>query len=219
MKSEILVALILKAAEVEWPTVATSEHPGSVAYRQGVATMAESYVAVGSEGAIVSSEVDPLILATMGYEESRHRPTVKDGDCYQTNGMTKPLCRALGPMQVSRATPSILGTIDPAWKGLKVDELRDPLTSVKVSYRLLKYWKDTCKSKSLDALLGNWSAGKCLKGTIDMGARRCAFAKSMAGVVGVEFGATCVRPTRDKHVKRLIASIEKKNEEKKPESP
>lgn len=214
MKIEVLVALLLKMAEVEWPTVSTSEEAKSVAYRNGVGTMVEQYIAVGSEGAIVSSEVDPLLLAAIGYEESRHRPKVSDGDCIHTMTMTKRVCMAVGPMQLSRATPWILGNIDPVWKGMKVDDLRDPETSVKVSYRLLKYWKDTCKSKGLDALLGNWSAGKCLKGTIQMGARRCALSKALASASGVEFDATCARPSKDGHVKRLIEKVSEGIEKK-----
>lgn len=227
MKLEVLLPILIKLAHVEAPLLDEDKNEAHKKYVDGARQMAALYIEVGNEGAVVSADVDPLLLAAIGYEESRHQPKVKDGDCSYLKSGT--VCNAIGPMQLSRSTPGVLGNLDPEWKGKTLKDLRDPLTSVKGAYRLLKYWKDQCKG-STDTLLGNWSAGKCLGGPIGMGIRRCQLAKAMGEAAGVKVEG-CTRETDNKHVKRLIrklkdkkdaapkAAPEKPTEAVKPEAP
>ena len=152
MNLALLLSILLKLATYEWPTV-MDEKPQNAKYREGLKTMTELYVQVGSEGGVLSAEADPILLAVIGYEESRHRPAIKDGDCDNTEAHR---CNAIGPMQLSRSTPWSLGNIDPTWKGMKIDQFRDPETAVKGSYRLLRYWKEQCPGTPAH-WLGAWS--------------------------------------------------------------
>ena len=196
--------MLLKIATVEWPAV-MDDKPQNTKYREGLQTMADLYFKVGSEGAVMSAEADPILLAVIGYEESRHRPKVKDGDCYGGES-----CNAIGPMQLSKSTPFTLANIDPAWKGTKLERLRDPETAVKGAYRLLRYWKQTCPGTP-SVWLGAWSAGKCFKGAIELGVRRCHLAKAMADSAGVSFEA-CGRPAKSKRLSKFVAALKKADE-------
>lgn len=204
MNLAILIAMLLKLATVEWPSV-MDDKPQNAKYRDGLKTMAELYVRVGTEGAVVSPEVDPILLAVIGYEESRHRPKVKDGDCYGAGH-----CNAIGPMQLSKSTPWTLANIDPAWKGTKLESLRDPETAVKGAYRLLQYWKKTCPGTP-SVWLGAWSAGKCFPNAIELGVRRCHMAKAMTDAAGLEMQA-CGRAAKSKRMPRFIAALKKTEE-------
>lgn len=192
MNLETLILILTKLATIENPNVEDGTEKNA-AYLAGLRTMAQLYVDVGKEGRVVSPEVDPVLLAVIGYEESRHKPAVQDGDCHLS--LKGPaVCEAFGPMQVSRSTPGVLARIDASeWKGTTIKDLRDPRRNVEAAYRLLQYWDDQCEGAKLDGLLGNWSAGKCLKGTIAMGAHRCHLAKAIgeAGNVKIE---GCVKP-------------------------
>lgn len=206
MNVELLFKILVKLALIENPNL----HDGSdknQAYLDGLRQMTQLYVEVGSEGRVSSPDVDAVLLATIGYEESRHRPKVEDGDCHLSL-KGPPVCEAFGPMQVSRATPFVLRTIEPdEWKGVTVKDLREPRRNVEAAYRLLRYWSDQC-SGSLDNLMGNWSAGKCLKGPIYMGAHRCALARAIGEAAGVEVGA-CTRAAPPRS--RKLAQRLKKN--------
>lgn len=194
MKLETMILILTKLASIENPNVEDNSEKNT-AYLAGLRTMAQLYVDVGKEGRVVSPEVDPVLLAVIGYEESRHRPAVHDGDCHLS--LKGPaVCEAFGPMQVSRATPGVLVRIDDEWKGTTVKDLRDPRRNVEAAYRLLRYWNDQCEGAKLDGLMGNWSAGKCLKGTIGMGAHRCHLAKAIGEAAGVTIEACAKGPTK-----------------------
>jgi|GEM_PF-3187180 len=182
MNVEVLFKILVKLALLENPKVNENQ-----AYLEGLRTMTQLYVEVGSEGRVASPDMDAVLLATIGYEESRHQPKVHDGDCHLSM-KGPPVCDAFGPMQVSRATPFVLGNIDPEWKGVTIKQLREPRRNVDAAYRLLRYWSDQCEGAKLDGLMGNWSAGKCLKGPIYMGAHRCALAKAIGEAAGVNVG-------------------------------
>lgn len=200
MNVALLLSLLLKLATVEWPTV-MDDKPANVKYRNGVKTMTELYVSVGSEGALISREADPIVLAVIGYEESRHRPRVKDGDCGIGN-----TCNAIGPMQLSKASPWFLSTIDPTWKGLKMEKLRDPETSVRGAYAMLKHWKKACPGTP-SHWLGAWSAGKCFgKRPIDLGSRRCEMASAIAKASKVDF-EECGGRNRSRRLPRLLEAL------------
>lgn len=215
MKLEVLLPILIKLAHVESPFLDEAKNEKHKKYVEGASQMAALYVQVGNEGAVVSPDVDPLLLAAIGYEESRHQPNVRDGDC--SYPMSGTVCNAIGPMQLSRSIPWVLASIEPEWKGKTIKDLRDPLTSVKGAYLLLKYWKAQCKG-STDSLLGNWSAGKCLGGPIKMGIRRCHLAKAMGEAAGVTVEG-CTRPTASKHIRRLILKLKEQEKPKAEEKP
>ena len=217
MNVEKLILVLAKLALVENPNL----HDGSEknqAYLEGLRSMAQLYVEVGSDGKVASADTDTVLLATIGYEESRHKPKSPDGDC-----MMGGVCQAVGPMQVSKSTPWVLGRIDPIWKGAKVDDIRDPRRNVEAAYRLLQHWNNECAGSTTENLLGNWSAGKCIKGTIHMGAHRCHLAKAIGEAVGVEM-APCRRAASprtqslvSRFKKRLGAQSATKPTQPKPE--
>lgn len=201
MNLALLITLLLKIATYEWPSV-MNDKPQNAKYREGLQTMAELYFKAGSEGAVLSPDADPILLAVIGYEESRHRPKVKDGDCGLGGG-----CNAIGPMQLARSAPWTLANIDPQWKGMKVEQLRDPQTAVKGSYQLLRYWKQQCPGTPAH-WLGAWSAGKCFgKNAIELGVRRCMLAKGMADAAGIAFPACANRKIRSTQIPKIIESL------------
>ena len=199
-----LFTLLAKIALVEVPSL----HDGSAKnqkYLDGMNEMTTIYVDVGKAGLLISPDADSILLAAIGYEESRHRPKSPDGDCSYLRTGTK--CRAFGPMQINKSTPSILGNIDLSWKGSTLEQLRDPATNVKAAYRLLTYWKDQCKGGPAQ-WLGAWSAGRCSARPIPMGHRRCALARALGDAAGVEV-AGCDTKLHDRHVGALIARLKK----------
>lgn len=197
-----LFSLLIKIALVESPDLHSGKHN---IYLDGINEMSGIYLDVGKAGLLISPDADAVILSAIGYEESRHRPKSPDGDCsYLTTG-TK--CRAFGPMQISKATPNILGNIDASWKGATLEQLRDPATNVKAAYRLMVYWKDQCKGGPAQ-WLGAWSAGRCSLRPIPMGHRRCALARALGDAAGVEVTG-CDTKLHDRHTGRLIAALKK----------
>lgn len=173
-----LFTILVRLALLETPTL----HDGQAKHQQyldGMREMSRIYLEVGASGDIVSPAADPLLLAAMGYEESRHRPNIEDGDCRFVEPRPKQACNAFGPMQLSKATPGVLGNIDPKWKGYTVEVLRNQQTNVEAAYRLLRHYKDTC-SGGPASWLGAWSAGRCTKKPIRLGLRRCYLASAMA---------------------------------------
>lgn len=206
MNVEQLFKILVKLALLENPNVEDGT-PKNAAYLDGVKRMAQLYVEVGSEGRVVSADADPILLAVIGYEESRHRPLVRDGDCSFLPSGT--VCNAVGPMQLSRTAPALLERVEPEeWKGATLKLIREPQKSVAGAYRILRYWKDQC-SGSTDTLLGDWSAGKCLGGPIPMGAHRCHLAKALGSHLGVDVGK-CQRaasPRTKSMVERLAKRV------------
>lgn len=203
MNLETLVLMLTMLARVEMPTLddGSERH---VRYLAGMREMAAHYLEVGKAGAIVSPEVDPLILAAIGYGESRHQPGVRDGDCATMIG-GKTTCAVVGPMQVSRGTMLTLGQTDSAWSRVTLAELRRPRTSVEAAYRLLAYHKQRCKG-GVSHWLGAWSAGRCFDAPIAMGAQRCALAAAMARHAGVE-PPQCSGTVKSKAYRRLVAAL------------
>lgn len=199
-----LFVLLTKIALVEAPTL----HDGSPKHQEyldGMHEMTRIYVDVGKAGTLISPDADPMLLAAIGYEESRHRPRSPDGDCAHLPAGVK--CRAFGPMQLSKSTPGLLGDIDLSWKGSTLELMRDPATNVKAAYRLMVYWKDQCKGGPAQ-WLGAWSAGRCSRNPIPMGHRRCALARALGDAAGVEV-AGCDTTRHNKHVGALIAQLRK----------
>jgi len=181
MSPDTLFAALLTLALVETPNLKPETHSK---YLAGMRAMTELYVAVGSAGELVSPDVDPLILAAIGYEESRHRPASKDGDCRYDASAKEVRCWSVGPMQLSRATAKWWRNVEPETP-LTLEDLRHPETNVRVAYRMLRYWRDMCGGKVAN-WIGSWSAGKCFKSPIGLGKRRAWLAGAIGYHVGVE---------------------------------
>lgn len=206
MSLEALFVALLALARVESPTLDETLHRR---YFESLRQMTALYVEVGKEGALVSNVADPLILAAIGYEESRHRTYIQDGDCRHTFGMTHTVCFSVGPMQLSRATPRWWSSIVPG-ETLELADLRDPSRSVGVTYKLLQYWRDKCGG-DVARWVGSWAAGKCTRYTIGLGRRRTALAGAIGHVMGLEvpalpFGGVRLDPQTRRKVDALLAS-------------
>lgn len=199
-----LFTILVRLAILETPTL----HDGQAKHQQyldGMREMSRIYLEVGSPGDIVSRDADPLLLAAMGYEESRHRPNVEDGDCHFVEPRPQQACNAFGPLQLNKATPAILGRIDQKWSGYTVEALRNPQTNVEAAYRLLRHYKETCQGGPA-SWLGAWSAGRCTKKPIRLGLRRCYLASAMAqaaGMAPIECGAW----SPDKHTAARLRAL------------
>jgi len=201
-----LILLLSKLAMVEQPDLHTSERWAS--YLDGMATMAGEYLEAGRAGTLVSPDVDPLLLAVIGYEESRHRPNIKDGDCDNTLARH---CKAIGPMQLSRSLPSMMPRIDRDYAPITVDSLRNPRSSVLAAYRLLRHYRDTCHGGPAQ-WLGAWSAGKCSAKPIALGVRRCQLAAAMADAADIE-PIDCGNRPMDTATRRRVKAIESYSDE------
>lgn len=201
-----LILLLSKLAMVEQPDLHTSQRWAT--YIDGMATMAGEYLDVGRAGAIISPDVDPLILAVIGYEESRHRPSIKDGDCDNTEARH---CKAIGPMQLSRALPTMMPRIDQDYAPLTVSALRNPRSSVLAAYRLLRHYRDTCHGGPAQ-WLGAWSAGKCSAKPIALGVRRCQLAAAMADAADIE-PIDCGNRPMDTATRKRVDAIESSSDE------
>jgi len=208
MNETILFALLLRLSSVETPALKT-EPEKFQPYLDSVRRMSSLYVEVGKEGAVVSSDADPLLLATIGFEESRHRLRPKDGDCQQTFGMPRPVCWSVGPMQLSRATTQWWPKIAPEAAPLTVELLRDPETNVRVAYRALRFWRDKCGG-DLTATFSSWSAGKCLR-SVGLGRRRCAIARALGAAANIPVPECSTRGRMDRRTQNFANALTKKD--------
>lgn len=204
MTIEVLYALLLLLVRVEMPTVEDGS-PRHAAYLAGMREMATHYVEVGKRGVIVSPEADPLILAAIGYGESRHQPRVKDGDC-AVDGQ-KTVCAVVGPMQVHRGTMRWLATVDPSWRGVTLAQLREPRRNVEAAYQLLAYHRGICGAEGGPArLVSAWASGRCWPRAIATGSNRCHLASAMAVRAGLE-PLACEGNVRSQSFSRLISAL------------
>lgn len=203
MDATKLFAILLKISTIEAPSLKDDGGGPGSKFLDGIQQMSKHYAEVGAAGELVSPEIDPILLAAVGYEESRHQPDVRDGDC-----TVKGICRVVGPMQLHKGTPIVLGNIDPTWKGVTVKQLRDPRKNVEGAYRMLKFFKAECANTTPDIWLGAYSMGHCTKQPIRLGTRRCAVAKAMAKHAGTDF-AGCDTLPKDRLSRKIIAGLKK----------
>jgi hypothetical protein len=209
MKPEALFLLLTKMALVENPNLNDGTDKNR-AYLDGMREMTGIYVEVGKAGLLVSPEVDPLLLASIGYEESRHKPKVKDGDCHFLVPPNEK-CNAFGPMQLAKSAPALLARIDePHWKGVTLQAMYDPLVNVQGAYRFLQYWKSECGTTPA-SWLGSYGSGKCHKKPIAMAVRRCTIARALGNELGVKVEG-CPADSNSDHTKRLQKALTKKGE-------
>lgn len=139
-----LVALMFAMIARETPGFRKDpECERAVAFREDIAKMAEIDQKIGSQGLLVSPEVDPIILGGIRFYEARFRSAPSDGDCsyvyptytweerrkHEVRGMLpkamvepKRVCPAIGPMQVSANNRFIA----PAWP-----EVRSQFSGIK----------------------------------------------------------------------------------------
>jgi hypothetical protein len=149
---------LMKAIVTLMFTMIANETPGfrkdpesekAIAFKEDIARMAEIDYKIGSQGLLVSPEVDPIILGGIRFYEARFKSAPRDGDCeykypkYSNaerkrlafNGMIpehmmRPtrVCAAVGPMQISRNTRFIV----PAWP-----EVRQQFSGIKTWDKLV----------------------------------------------------------------------------------
>jgi len=143
---------LMKALVALMFTMIANETPGfrqnpdsekAVAFKEDIAKMAEIDQKIGSQGLLVSPEVDPIILGGIRFYEARYKSKPRDGDCHfkvpnyskaewkkhAVNGllpahMVQPqkVCPAVGPMQISKNNRFIA----PAWP-----EVRQQFSGIK----------------------------------------------------------------------------------------
>ena len=196
---EILYAILMTLAAVESPGIIAKDDAKAAQYRDGVRIMASTYVEVGKAGALVSPRADAALLAAIGYEESRHRPKIKDGDCDFAAVQT---CHSVGPMQISkgiRRWPEF-----ERWSTVTDAQLREPMTAVTVAYDMLRHYKNKC-GRGPDVWLSAYAMGRCPKQAIRLGRRRAALAWAIATAANSDDLPRVVAP--DAKTRRKVAAL------------
>jgi len=81
---------LMKALVTLMFTMIANETPGfrqdpdsekAMAFKEDIAKMAEIDQKIGSQGLLVSPEVDPIILGGIRFYEARYKSEPRDGDC------------------------------------------------------------------------------------------------------------------------------------------
>ena len=188
------------------------------AYREGAATLVTYHVGTGAAGLLHSKTVDPFVLASVNFYESRFRLKAPDGDCWTSNAGKR--CASVGAMQLVKVARHWLPRMDPSphWQGLTVNDLRTPSVSIAGAYVVLDYWKRKChKGKGTIAqALTAYGRGRCTKRVDWQGVRRCALAVEMMRRSKVlPRGFKCghegrsIRHRRDRNLMRKLREVSK----------
>jgi hypothetical protein len=196
--TEIIITILIMLARVEQPNLDVEKH---ARYLASIRTMAAAYVEVGREGALVSPVADAALLAAIGYEESRHRTYIEDGDCAYPMVGPK-VCDSIGPMQLSRAIakwPEF-----PQFASTKPEHMRSPSDSVAIAYEILAHYKQKC-GKNPAVWLSAYAMGRCPKQPIKLGRRRAALAWAIAHAAGSDDLPRVVAP--DAKTRRKVDAI------------
>lgn len=187
-----LVALLLSSIVREAPNVGRDDAL-KASFNSSIETMVGIHAKV-SNGGLVSEDFDVLLLSAVNYRENRLKLPAPEGDCHYRHRLSdvptaqwplgykpqmKRVCKAVGPMQINRGNARNIveweevkwAFPDRDWSGPKnkyfsLAELEDPETNVRISYAILKHWKDECRQKDgSEAPVGVWLTayryGKC----------------------------------------------------------
>lgn len=125
-----------------------------------VEELTQLYIDVAKEGALIDPQADAMLLATISWYESRLSRKPPDGDPRYNMGVR--VGTVVGPMQISKVAPTyvVLWPGGERWRGLTVEQMRDPRTNIELAYFNLKYRKSACGGPP-----GTWIAaygmGKC----------------------------------------------------------
>ena len=179
---KVLIILMFSLLYREAPAIKDSQRKVHVQHKTDVVALGGIFTQVGKSGVLVNSSIDPIILASMSYEESRYRQHGADGDVHfggivaptiiRRNGRvieippqrSKPIGNSIGPMQISRGAPYFVKGFQPKyrkrWEGLTVHKLRNPATNVKFAYTLLERYKEMCGG-STAVWIDAYGRGKC----------------------------------------------------------
>ena len=187
-----LFVLLILTMGFEVPDIDAIKHPTGkraeeiTAVREGLAELAPIFAKVGKSGKLVSAEVDPYLLASVAYFESRWHPRGPDGDCRTMIDGTR-ICDSFGPMQLSTGSSRWLPLLDrKKWKNSTVKKLREPELNVEAAYDEMAYLKRKCRGRPF-VWLSSYPPGACRpKGNWE-GHRRCALAVALAKRAGVNF--------------------------------
>ncbi len=125
-----------------------------------VETLTQIFLDVAKPGVLVDPNTDAMLLATQCWFESALKLKPKDGD--PTHLLAGNVGTVVGPMQISKAAPgwvSLLPGME-KWKGLTVEQMRDPATNVALAYDILTYWKGACGGPP-GVWIAAYGMGKC----------------------------------------------------------
>lgn len=187
-----LVALLLGSILKEAPNVGRHDELKEQ-FSSNITTMVDVHARV-ADGTLVSRQFDVLLLSAVNYRENRMRLPAPEGDCHFRHRLSdvptmqwpmgykpqmKRVCKAVGPMQINKGNARNVVAWDevrsafpnrdwssPKQKYFSLDELVESETNVRVSYAILKHWKNECRQKDgSDAPVGVWLTayryGKC----------------------------------------------------------
>lgn len=178
--SELLLAMMIAVVAVEYPG---GEVPTKHAAE--AAELAVAFVDVGRAGRIVSPKVDAALLAANAFYESRWWARGKDGDCSYTRGARPVLvCSSVGPEQVSKGARWFLPRFDASWRGVTVEQLREPRTNVRAGYAILRHWSLLCGSPA--KAFAAYRRGSCPHSAPLEARKRCTLAKAIAARLGAK---------------------------------
>ena len=212
--TKVLIAAVLFTLTADYPPMRA---PKFKPYREGATKLAVIHASVGKAGKLHSKDVDPFILASVNFYESRFKLKAPDGDCWTSSRGKR--CASVGAMQLVKVARHWLPMMvaGKRWKGLTVADLRKPDVSIAAAYDVLQFWQRTChKGKGTVAqALTAYGRGRCSKHVDWQGVRRCALAVSMMRNVGaLPAGFKCghegkrIRLRRDRVlVRKLIETI------------
>lgn len=200
---EIMIATMLAALSTEIPKVETDER--FAPHRKSVAMLA----AINAEQAETVEEA--AVLVAVQWFEARYRVKPRDGDPRFNRELKRNVGTAVGPMQISKGATFWLPRIDPQWRGVTVEVLRDPETNVRAGLSVLRHWRATCVGKP-GAWISAYGWGKCTpRGYVDReGVRRCAVAAAVRRRLGASKPWVCGHEKKklDPQTIRLVRAID-----------
>jgi hypothetical protein len=188
---ELLIAAMIAIAGGE---VHNIDEPAQADYRAGVSELARINIEVGSQGLLVSPEVDAVLLTGIQFYESRFRPDAPDGDCRMVGlgHTTRKICSVQGPMQLMKGAGKLPLFVGTRFEGMSNPELKKPANNIAAAYRALVYYKELCGGPP-GVWVTAYGFGHCPKRSLGKhstlhweGARRCALITAMLESTGTK---------------------------------
>lgn len=175
----LLVSAVLELLNAEDPTMATRAPERMAQFQASVKELVPIHVEVGRRGVLVSPAVDPLILASVNYAETRFRLPAPSGDCKRTHKyagvpslrwpkgyvpVMKWICPSVGPMNVAQDNRRVVGQWSEVVEvlpgiqetPLTSKDMEDLATNIKLAYGILHHWKNECRNRNEFASVASW---------------------------------------------------------------